>query len=151
MSSAKKIVLLSSDGEKFEVDEAVARQAQVLKNMIEDGCADDVIPLPVAKAKTLALVFQYCKKHVEDKDAKEELDSFDAEFMKIDTTTLYHLITTANYLEVKGLMELCCQTVANSIKGKSVEAMREMFHIRNSDFTPEEEEEIRNTNPWAFD
>jgi len=35
-----------------------------------------------------------------------------------------------------------CKTVANMIKGKSVEEIRKQFNIVN-DFTPEEEEQIR--------
>jgi hypothetical protein len=37
---------------------------------------------------------------------------------------------------------LGCKTVANMIKGKSVEEIRAKFNIVN-DFTPEEEEQIR--------
>jgi S-phase kinase-associated protein 1 len=36
------------------------------------------------------------------------------------------------------------------IKGKTVEEIRTIFHIEN-DFTPEEEEEIRRENKWAFE
>ena len=56
----------------------------------------------------------------------------------------------ANYLDIKGLLDLTCQTVANMMKGKSVEEIRKIFNIKN-DFTPEEEEEIRKENQWAFD
>lgn len=38
-----------------------------------------------------------------------------------------------------------CKTVANMIKGKSVEEIRKTFNIVN-DFTPEEEEQIRKEN-----
>jgi S-phase kinase-associated protein 1 len=45
---------------------------------------------------------------------------------------------------------LCCQTVADIIKGKTPEEIRAYFHIKN-DFTPEEEEEVRRENQWAFE
>ena len=41
-------------------------------------------------------------------------------------------------------------TVANMIKGKTPEEIRKTFNIRN-DFTPEEEEEVRRENQWAFE
>lgn len=41
-----------------------------------------------------------------------------------------------------------CKTVANMIKGKSVEEIRKTFNIVN-DFTPEEEEQIRKENEWV--
>jgi S-phase kinase-associated protein 1 len=40
--------------------------------------------------------------------------------------------------------------VADMMKGKSVEEIRKMFNIKN-DFTPEEEEEVRKENQWAFE
>ena len=63
-SSAKKITLKSSDGESFEVEEAVALESQTIKHMIEDECADNAIPLPNVKGDILAKVLEYCKKHV---------------------------------------------------------------------------------------
>jgi S-phase kinase-associated protein 1 len=56
----------------------------------------------------------------------------------------------ANYLDIKGLLDLICKTVADMMKGKSVEEIRKMFNIKN-DFTPEEEEEVRKENQWAFE
>ena len=56
----------------------------------------------------------------------------------------------ANYLNIKSLLDLTCMTVANMIKGKTPEEIRKTFNIRN-DFTPEEEEEVRRENQWAFE
>ena len=56
----------------------------------------------------------------------------------------------ANYLNIKSLLDLTCQTVAQMIKGKTPEEIRKTFNIKN-DFTPEEEEEVRRENQWAFD
>ncbi|KAG2254423.1 hypothetical protein Bca52824_084559 [Brassica carinata] len=142
--STKKIVLKSSDGESFEVDEAVARESQTLAHMI------------------LAKVIEYCKKHVDAAAAKTEgavdgaassdddLKAWDTEFMKIDQATLFELILAANYLNIKNLLDLTCQTVADMIKGKTPEEIRTTFNIKN-DFSPEEEEEVRRENQWAFE
>ncbi|KAF3618396.1 E3 ubiquitin ligase complex SCF subunit sconC [Capsicum annuum] len=51
----------------------------------------------------------------------------------------------ANYLNIKSLLNLTCQTVANMIKGKTPEEIRKTFNIKN-DFTPEEEEEVTREN-----
>ncbi|XVE82444.1 hypothetical protein DITRI_Ditri16bG0005300 [Diplodiscus trichospermus] len=144
-SSGRKIILKSSDGESFEVDEAVALESQTIKHMIEDDCADNGIPLPNVTSKILAKVIEYCKKHVEapktdDRTAEDELKSWDADFVKVDQATLFDLILAANYLNIKGLLDLTCQTVADMIKGKTPEEIRKTFNIKN-DFTPEEEEE----------
>lgn len=61
-----------------------------------------------------------------------------------------HVFQAANYLDIAGLLDLACQTVADMIKGKSPEQIRTLFNIKN-DFTPEEEEEVRRENQWAFE
>ncbi|PWA48393.1 BTB/POZ fold [Artemisia annua] len=154
-SSSKKIVLNSSEGETFEIDEKVALESVTIKNMIEDGCADTAIPLPNVTSNILSKVIEYCKKHVEapkseDKVVEEDLKSFDADFVKVDQGTLFDLILAANYLNIKSLLDLTCQTVADMIKGKTPEEIRKTFNIKN-DFTPEEEEEVRRENAWAFE
>ncbi|XP_010935122.1 SKP1-like protein 1 [Elaeis guineensis] len=160
----KKITLKSSDGEVFEVEEAVAMESQTIKHMIEDDCASNGIPLPNVTSKILSKVIEYCKRHVDfaaassrstaddtsSKPADDELKSWDAEFVKVDQATLFDLILAANYLNIKGLLDLTCQTVADMIKGKTPEEIRKTFNIKN-DFTPEEEEEVRRENQWAFE
>nr|ULE30652.1 S-phase kinase protein-like protein 1 [Triticum aestivum] len=163
----KMITLKSSDGEEFEVEEAVAMESQTIRHMIEDDCADNGIPLPNVNSKILSKVIEYCNKHVQAKPADgaaaaagasdaaaptapaEDLKNWDAEFVKVDQATLFDLILATNYLNIKGLLDLTCQTVADMIKGKTPEEIRKTFNIKN-DFTPEEEE-IRRENQWAFE
>ncbi|KAE9450291.1 hypothetical protein C3L33_17806, partial [Rhododendron williamsianum] len=186
-TASKKITLKSSDGEAFEVEEVVALESQTIKHMIEDDCADSVIPLPNVTSKILAKVIEYCKKHVEtpkteDRSAEDELKTWDAEFVKVEQPVLFDLILVmrfrcfmikflavselrasgvkvmkfsdhvwaANYLNIKSLLDLTCQTVADMIKGKTPEEIRKTFNIKN-DFTPEEEDEVRRENQWAFE
>ena len=157
MSSGRKITLKSSDGEIFEVDEAVALESQTIKHMIEDDCADSGIPLPNVNSKILSKVIEYCKKHVESPKPEDrtgsvddDLKTWDSEFVKVDQATLFDLILAEKYLNIKSLLDLTCQTVADMIKGKTPEEIRKTFNIKN-DFTPEEEEEVRRENQWAFE
>ncbi|KAL3634332.1 SKP1-like protein 1A [Castilleja foliolosa] len=158
----KNIVLRSSDGEIFEVEEAVAVESQTIKHMIEDDCAYAEIPIHNVTGVILSKVIEYCKRHVgaaasnaDDKPSSthvsdEELKAFEADFVKVDQYTLFDLILAANYLNIKSLLDLGCQTVADMIKGKTPEEIRKHFNIKN-DFTPEEEEEVRKENQWAFE
>ncbi|CAK9228153.1 hypothetical protein BDL97_05G141300 [Sphagnum fallax] len=154
----KRVKLKSSDDEMFEVEEAVAFESQAVKNMIEDTGMDHPIPLPNVSSKILAKVIEYCKYHVDnqkstdDKPAtpEDEIKAWDQDFVKVDQATLFDLILAANYLNIKSLLDLTCQTVADMIKGKTPEEIRKTFNIKN-DFTPEEEEEVRRENQWAFE
>jgi S-phase kinase-associated protein 1 len=158
MSSTRKITLKSFDGETFEIDEMVALELQTIKAMIEDNIADDTgIPIPNVTGKILAMVIEYCKKHVEVASSEEgksltedELKAWDKDFINVDQATLLDIIQAANYLNNKCLLDLTCQSVADMIKGKTPEEIRKHFNIKN-DFTPEEEEEVRRENQWAFE
>lgn len=62
----------------------------------------------------------------------------------------YMIFQAANFLHIKDLLDLTCQSVADMIKGKTPEEIRKTFNIKN-DFTPDEEEAIRRENQWAFE
>ncbi|KAG6507489.1 hypothetical protein ZIOFF_032837 [Zingiber officinale] len=173
----KKITLLSSDGEAFEVDagghgvqdhrahehsghccllpspEKVSEQQHEVVRvglMTMKSIADwNMKPTQETDATLMIMlltkhqhVIEYCQKHVLDdpakpSDDKAELKSWDDNF-------------AANYMDIKGLLDLLCQSVADMIIGKTPEEIRKMFNIKN-DFTPEEEEKIRRESQWAFE
>ncbi|MCO5557535.1 hypothetical protein L7F22_011101 [Adiantum nelumboides] len=93
-----------------------------------------------------------CPRGGEDKPAltNEEVKHWDADFLKVDQVTLFDLILATNYLNIQSLLDLTCQCIADMIKGKTPEEIRKTFNIKN-DFTPEEEEEVRRENQWAFE
>ncbi|KAF8774689.1 S-phase kinase-associated protein 1-like [Argiope bruennichi] len=156
------IKLQSSDGEIFEVDVEIAKASVTIKTMLEDlGMDDDeqeVVPLPNVNSSILKKVIQWATYHIddppppEDDDSKEkrtdDISSWDADFLKVDQGTLFELILAANYLDIKGLLDVTCKTVANMIKGKTPEEIRKTFNIKN-DFTPAEEEQVRKENEWC--
>ncbi|XP_071952388.1 S-phase kinase-associated protein 1 [Antedon mediterranea] len=156
------IRLQSSDGEVFEVDVEIAKQSVTIKTMLEDLGMDeeeeDAIPLPNVNSSILKKVIQWCTFHKddppppEDEENKEkrtdDLCGHDIEFLKVDQGTLFELILAANYLDIKGLLDATCKTVANMIKGKTPEEIRKTFNIKN-DFTPGEEEQVRKENSWC--
>ncbi|KAL8150317.1 hypothetical protein V2J09_020125 [Rumex salicifolius] len=122
-----------------------------IKVVVEDGFSlENAIPIPNVTGKILAKVIEYCKEHVKDPKfinpiLEDELMEFDKKFIKVDDRTLHDLILAANYLNVRGLINLTCQTVADMIKGKPPEEIRKKFNIKY-DFSPEEEEELPSLN-----
>ncbi|GKA22161.1 SKP1-like protein 1A, partial [Tanacetum coccineum] len=93
----KMFSVMASDGETFVIDEEVALQSKAIKNMIEDDCADAVIPLPKVTSDILSKVIQYCKKHAEsskktEQAAEDELKQFDDEFSRYDRPDMFDII-----------------------------------------------------------
>ncbi|CAN6604784.1 suppressor of kinetochore protein 1 [Trichomonascus vanleenenianus] len=156
------VKLKSSDGVTFDVDKKVAMKSVLLKNMIEDTGDDDTeIPIGNVSSNVLKKVLEYCEYHKDDPEPNEEaaersrktaenISEWDTKYLSVDQEMLFEIILTANYLDIKPLLEAGCKTVANMIRGKSPEEIRKTFNIQN-DFTPEEEAQIRRENEWAED
>ncbi|KAI9092688.1 S-phase kinase-associated protein 1A-like protein [Phlyctochytrium arcticum] len=160
------VILQASDNKQFTVDRAVAERSMLLKNMLEDvGEGSEPVPLANVTSSILSKVIEYCQHHKDDPipTADEEKESYeparrkaddieewDATFIQMGNEELFEIILAANYLDIKPLLDLGCKTVANMLKGKTPEQIRELFNIEN-DFTPEEEEQIRRENEWAAD
>lgn len=64
--------------------------------------------------------------------------------------SLFLFFQSAHYLNVKGLFDLTCQTVADMMNGRTPDVIRVMFNIKN-DYTKEEMEEVQRENAWAFE
>ncbi|XP_034656294.1 S-phase kinase-associated protein 1-like [Drosophila subobscura] len=147
-----KIKLQSSEGDIFDVDMETAKCLGTIKFMLEDCKLENdenetIVPLTKVNSFVLRIVLNWAEYHKDDPELPEhDLGPWDADLLKVDHGTLFELIMAANYLDVKGLLTLCCKTVANMIKGKTPEEMRQTFNITN-DFTPAEEAMLQE-NEW---
>ncbi|WMV58008.1 hypothetical protein MTR67_051393 [Solanum verrucosum] len=133
--STKFLTLKTCDGNEFVLDEAIAVRSQTIKSMVEDDCVSNVIPLPNVDSKTMTKVIEYRKKHSEEDISKDMLMAFEKAFVKVHHSILHALILATNFLNDKEILDMMCQEVVDS----------------KNDFTPEEEEEIRKENAWAFE
>ncbi|CAN4126627.1 unnamed protein product [Withania somnifera] len=147
--ASKMLILKSSDNDEFELEESIAIQSGTIKNMVEDNFTN--IPLHNVDAKTLIQIIEYMKKHAKKTDSnKEEIKEYNKEFVNKSFNELFELVLAANYLHISDLMNLLCQSVADRIKDKTPEAVRKIFGI-TCDYTPEEEEKIREEHKWAHE
>ncbi|KAH0711491.1 hypothetical protein KY289_007450 [Solanum tuberosum] len=149
-SSKKMLILKSSDGDEFEIEESIAVQSITIKNMVEDDYT--LIPLPNVNTQNLIVIIEYMKKHAEKTDSnEEEIKEFDKNFVKDKNyQKMLEIILAANYLHINDLMDLLCMAIADRIKNKYVSAVRMIFNITN-DHTPEEEEKIHEEHKWAHE
>ena len=125
---------------------------------IDDDGVDDEdeareIPLPNVKDSVLSKVIEYCTHYKEEpmtpiqtplKSSKIEdlVQPWYTNFVKVDQALLFELVTAANFMDIKPLLDLTCLAVSVLIKGKQASELRQIFNISN-DFTPEEEAQVR--------
>jgi len=167
-----KIQVTDENSTTFDVPKKWVDMCGLISSMLEENDEDEdeentVIPLPNITSKdTMKKVLEYCEYHHNNKADEipkpimgtlgEVLCDWDKEYIKLkndkevtlEREVLLDLIQAANYLVCDDLLHLCCATVSQYTKGKSVEELREFFGVEN-DFTPEEEERIREENKWV--
>lgn len=131
------VTLQSNDGEIFTVSEETAKLFGTLKNLLEVSTSGTV-PLPEVNSQNLRKILQFANA------SANERETFFQDFTR---SMLLELINATNYLEYRELLDLTMNEVVKNIKGKTPQQIREYFGIE-SDFTPEEEEQVRKENQW---
>eukprot|EP01121_Diplochlamys_sp_Union-15-3_P009766 TRINITY_DN2676_c0_g1_i1.p1 TRINITY_DN2676_c0_g1~~TRINITY_DN2676_c0_g1_i1.p1 ORF type:complete len:153 (+),score=26.55 TRINITY_DN2676_c0_g1_i1:44-502(+) len=147
MSAKKTIILVSSDNEQLTVNANIANMSNTIKQIVEKN-DKDTVELKNISGATLKKVIEYCYYHLEHPSPSKDTEQWDLAFAKVDQETLLDVIMAAHFLEIKPLSELFCKAVANLIEGKSVQEIRQTFSIKN-DFSPEQEEQVRNEYKWT--
>ncbi|MCL7025134.1 hypothetical protein MKW94_002116 [Papaver nudicaule] len=162
----KMVTLKTSDNKTFVVKKSTVLISETIRHLIEDDCAEDVIPLQNITGEVLEKVLVFLKKHapvmeflygpVEPTDEErekvaDEIMMWDTEFIEglESDQMLFDLIFAANYLDISTLMELTCEVVARKIRDMTPEQIRDYLRIEN-DYSPEAEAKVRADNAWAF-
>ena len=169
ISRESKVTLVSSDGDKFEVEARTAAFSDLVKTMMTEIDSEEeeeeeeegqVIPLANVTSVILAKVIEFCEYHANNgpmKEIEKPLKStnlaevvghWDADFVDIEQPVLFELILAANYMDIKSLLDLTCAKVGSMIKDKTPDQIKATFNIVN-DFTPEEEAQARTENKWC--
>ncbi|KAL3759603.1 hypothetical protein ACHAWU_009750 [Discostella pseudostelligera] len=151
--------LVSKEGDTFEVPVDIAKLSNLVLTTLgeeDDGGNDDdddmiEIPLPNVRSAVLAKVIEYCTHYklvepmtpittpLKSNRIEEIVQEWYANFVNVDQTLLFELVTAANFMDIKALLDLTCLAVSILIKGKSAEEIRRIFNIKNNDFSAEEE------------
>jgi len=157
------VKLVSKEGDVYEVPISVAKMSTLVATTIDDDAEEDdeirEIPLPNVRDAVLTKVIEYCTHYKEEtmtpiqtplKSSKIEdlVQPWYASFVKVEQVLLFELVTAANFMDIKPLLDLTCLAVAILIKGKKASELRTMFNISN-DFSPEEEAQVREENKWV--
>jgi S-phase kinase-associated protein 1 len=154
--------LVSKEGDSYEVPMAAAQMSKLVETSIdEDADEDEVqeIPLPNVRSAVLTKVIEYCTHYqtepmtpittpLKSSKVEEVVQQWYADFVNVEQVLLFELVTAANFMDIKPLLDLACFAVAVFIKGKSVGEIQKIFNI-SPDLSPEEEAEIREENKWC--
>ncbi|CAF3318797.1 unnamed protein product [Rotaria socialis] len=140
-----KIKVATSDGDILEVDLYIAKQWQPVKLIYEvldsTNVPENPIDLDAISTETLKKIIEWSNHHKQDEadsaDNSEndrnhgEISPWDKTFFNIKQEMIFEIIVAADHLGMTELLDMGCKTVANMIKGKTPEEVRQTFNIPN--------------------
>ena len=156
------VKLQCAEDELIDVNKAHAEHSTLIKGLIDDGGAEDPdqpLPIPQVSAAVMNKCMDFValmqvvgqepeiEQPLPSNDLAQHVDQRYAEYITkdVDQALLFDIVLAANYLDIKPLLKLGSAKIASLIKGKSIEEIRQFFQMDN-DFTPEEEQRIREEN-----
>ena len=129
---------------RFEVPKVVARMSKVIADQIgeeDDDEEEGDFPCPKVPGDILKMVVDYCTHYQTEEMVKIETSlqgetvqeivkpSWYADFCEVEREVLFQLVAAANFLNIEPLLDLTCLAVSVSIKGKSIEELRQIFNL----------------------
>ena len=155
--------IICSDNAEFDLDLKAVNYIGLLRDMLNltsDSAAPlasstTPTPLPLVSGLIMKKILEFVDHHKNDPPLpanyeiaireQEHLDAWDEEFLKVDQVTLYEILSAANYLNIKTLLNISCKKIAGMIRGKSVDELRAYFGALD-DLTDEEKAAIEKEN-----
>lgn len=144
--SALVYTIITSDAEKFILNEHEIKLSTLLTETFSGKDADTEITLETVHSSTFKHVYSYLKhfsgdiqpkeieKPIRSNNMKDNTDEWSAEF--IDTIAnirddLYKLITASNFLNIQPLLLLACAKIAALVKATPIDKIKEVL-LQNS-------------------
>lgn len=167
----------SGNPQVFEISMAAARISEFIRDAYgdagdrEDDDDDDdsnpvEIEVPRVRGPCLKKVVDFMKHHHEEAmkeiptplggsnfnevmDQKWYQDFVSDENLGENNDMLFDLLTAANFMGIKELLDLSCLKVTFQLTGKTAEEIRQI--LRLPELTPEEETQARTEHKWIFE
>ncbi|KAL1328976.1 hypothetical protein AAHE18_12G006800 [Arachis hypogaea] len=136
------IWLQTSDGSIQQVEQEIAMFCPLIcQEIITKGMGsskNSAISLPQqVTPSTLSLILDYCRFHQVPGRSNKERKSHDEKFVRMGTNRLCELVSAADSLQLRPLVDLISRALARKIEGRTPEEIREIFHLPD-DLTEEE-------------
>lgn len=147
------MLVLTSDVAVFTVPATVVSRCGTLRTASDDCAEVEHVPVPNVSAKDMATVVEFYSR-LEDLSMRDVPPATAAShtaafFSRMHPPDLFSVMNAANYLDARELLEDASAYMADLIRGKGPEAIREILHLR-ADVTMEEAATISRGFAWAF-
>jgi S-phase kinase-associated protein 1 len=157
------VTLRSKDGQEFTLSQDAASLASLVNDAFSDGDEDiEMVDVLRVNSDTLEQVVLFLKHYKEE--AMDEIPtplngtSFEEivaqEWFRDFVTSkereqVFDLLTAANYMGIKPLLDLTCLKVTFELTGKSAEEIRDILNLPT--LSPDEEAKARLEHKWIFE
>lgn len=159
------IRLKSNDGKVFEITEHEGSISELIRDATE-GNEDDVTEIEISRVNSECLekVVNFMKHYAVEKMKEvptplgvstfnEVIDQkWYQDFVaddNVDGDMVFDMLTAANFMGIKPLLDLTCLKVTFQLTGKSAEEIRQILKL--PELTPEEEAKAREDHKWIFE
>lgn len=144
----KYVKIRTKDEKVVDVELEVARMFANIKELSQIGSNTDVQTASSLKDNTIEInnvrevalkkIIEWADHHKDDPDDDHdysdpnqlEVPEWDHEFVsELQQSDMLELLQASNILGVRFLFEICCKTVADGLRGKTVEELRRTFSV----------------------
>lgn len=141
----KKVVIISKDGNSFELDNDIAKRCKLLEDEINKSTNKQIeIQLPNIYSSVLERIVSYLIYHKE----VPENEAWDLQFIKKFTgDELIDLVWSANYLKINELLILAKNRLIDVFDNNNIRKVRDILSIQPN-FTIDEEETVKSQFNW---
>ena len=128
-----KIFMKSKENDLFEINVDSVKKSNFLSNMMEDCTCDDqlILPVPLVSNSIMNLIIRFMNEYNFD-NAEEESKWIASFFYEMTDANLFELMTAANYLDIKVLLDLTCKKVADEVKFLTIDQIKTRFSAINT-------------------
>lgn len=127
------IKLKSSDGRVFQANRAMMKLSEFIETMInnfgEEEFSQTAIKLGCIDSNCLSMILKWAACKTDPEFTASSFISFEAQFINDNQGMIYELIEAANFLGIKDLLSVLCQSVASKLKNKTSTQICQEFGI----------------------
>ena len=151
MDEEQNIKMKSNDGKDVEISKKAASRSGVLKGIIEDYPDNAEFPINNVNGVILEKVKEYLEHYKDEEPEKIQIplkdiefkncvNEWDYNFLGEDIDFIFNILSAANYMDIKPLLELSSAKLGSKIKGMKSDSVKKDFEI--GELTDEEKQQI---------